>query len=77
MVEQLARLGIGKLVLIDPESVEDKNLNRVLNSGKEDAYLSRFKVHVLASAIARMGFAQEVFADSGESGKQIVDNSGG
>jgi hypothetical protein len=60
VVEQLARLGIGKLVLIDPETVEDKNLNRVLNSGKEDAYLSRFKVHVLASAIARMGFAQEV-----------------
>jgi len=60
VVEQLARLGIGKLVLIDPETVEDKNLNRVLNSGKEDAYLSRFKVHVLASAIARMGFGQEV-----------------
>lgn len=60
VVEQLARLGIGKLVLIDPETVEDKNLNRIINSTKEDAYLSRFKVNVLASAIARMGLGQEV-----------------
>jgi hypothetical protein len=60
VVEQLARLGVGKLVLIDPESVEEANLNRMLNSGKEDVFLSRPKVHVLASAIARMGLAQEV-----------------
>lgn len=60
VVEQLARLGVGRLVLVDPDPVEDKNLNRILNSGKEDAYLSRPKVHVLASAIARMGLGQEV-----------------
>lgn len=60
VVEQLARLGIGRLVLVDPEVVEEENLNRIPNSGKEDAYLSRPKVHVLASAIARMGFGQEV-----------------
>jgi len=60
VVEQLARLGVGRLVLIDPDVVEEKNLNRILNSGKEDAYLSRPKVHVLASAIARMGLGQEV-----------------
>ncbi len=60
VAEQLARLGIGRLVLVDPDLVEEKNLNRILNSGKEDAYLSRPKVHVLASAIARMGLGQEV-----------------
>ena len=60
VVEQLARLGVGRLLLVDPDIVEDKNLNRILNSGKEDAYLQRPKVHVLASAIARMGLGQEV-----------------
>lgn len=60
VVEQLARLGVGRLVLVDPDVVEEKNLNRILNSGKEDAYLKRPKVHVLASAIAHMGLGQEV-----------------
>jgi len=60
VAEQLARLGVGKLVLVDPDVVEEKNLNRILNSGKEDSYFKRYKVHAIASAIARMGFAQEV-----------------
>ena len=60
VVEQLARLGVGRIVLIDPDVVEEKNLNRILNSGKEDAYLARPKVHVMASAIARIGLGQEV-----------------
>jgi|ERR1700733_2890902 len=60
VVEQLARLGIGKLVLVDPDFVEEKNLNRILNTGKEDAYLAKPKVFALASAIARMGLGQEV-----------------
>lgn len=60
VAEQLARLGVGKLILIDPDFVEEKNLNRILNSGKEDSYLSRPKVHVIASAIAHIGLGQEV-----------------
>lgn len=60
VAEQLARLGIGRLVLVDPDVVEEKNLNRILNAGKEDAYLHRPKVEVLARAIARMGLGQEV-----------------
>lgn len=62
VVELLARLGVGRLVLIDPDHVEERNLNRILNSGKEDAYLKRPKVEVLAKAIARMGLGQEVVA---------------
>lgn len=60
VIEQLARLGVGRLVLIDPDCVEEKNLNRIVNSGKEDSYLHRPKVHVLAAAIAKMGLGQEV-----------------
>lgn len=60
VVEQLARLGLGRLVLIDPDIVEEKNLNRIVNSGKEHAYLGTPKVFALASAVARMGLGQEV-----------------
>jgi hypothetical protein len=60
VVEQLARLGVGRIVLVDPDAVEEKNLNRILNTGKEDSYLSRPKVYAIASAIARMGLGQEV-----------------
>ena len=42
------------------DSVEEKNLNRIVNSGKENAYLNCPKVHALAAAIARMGLNQEV-----------------
>jgi hypothetical protein len=60
VVEQLARLGVGRLVLVDPDHVEEKNLNRILNARREDAYLKRPKVEVMARAVASMGFATEV-----------------
>lgn len=60
VAEELARLGIGTLVLIDPDRVEEKNLNRILNSSKEDSYLGNYKVQVVARAIARMGLNQQV-----------------
>jgi hypothetical protein len=60
VIEQLARLGIGRLVLVDPDRVEEKNLNRILNATREDAYLKRPKVEVMARAIARMRFATEI-----------------
>lgn len=62
VIEQLARLGIGKLVLIDPDRVEEKNLNRILNTTMSDAKRSRSKVQVLARAIEQMGFGTEVIA---------------
>ncbi len=58
VAEQLARLGVGRLVLVDPDKVEDKNLNRILNSHKVD--VGHYKVHILASAIARMGLNQTI-----------------
>ena len=60
VTEELARLGVGKLILIDSDRVEEKNLNRILNSSKEDSYLGTYKVHALAKAIARMGLNQQV-----------------
>ena len=60
VIEQLARLGVGRMVLVDPDRVEEKNLNRILNATREDAYLKRLKVEVMARAIASMGFATEL-----------------
>lgn len=60
VVEQLARLGVGRLVLVDPDTVEEKNLNRILNTGIDDARAERPKVEVLAAAIARLGLGQDV-----------------
>ena len=53
IVEQLARLGVGELVLVDPEAVGPENLNRITNAGADD--VGRPKVEVLAEAVARMG----------------------
>jgi ThiF family/Prokaryotic homologs of the JAB domain len=47
--EQVSRLGFGRVVPIDFDHVEDKNLNRILNTTKEDAREKRLKVDVLAA----------------------------
>lgn len=60
VIEQLARLGVGRLILIDPDRVERKNLNRILNATLEDALQGRFKVHVLKRAVVAMGLGTEV-----------------
>lgn len=60
VIEQLARLGVGRLIIVDPDQVEEKNLNRILNATREDARLGRLKVEVLARAINRMGLGTEV-----------------
>lgn len=58
VVEQLARLGVGRLILVDPDIVEEKNLNRILNATMDDARADRFKVDVAAAAIARMNLGK-------------------
>lgn len=60
VVELLARLGVGRLVLIDPDIIEEKNLNRILNAGRADVSQKRLKVEVLADAIHCMGLGTEV-----------------
>ncbi len=50
--EQAARLGFGKMTLIDFDRIESKNLNRILNSREADAIAGTLKVERLAEAIA-------------------------
>jgi hypothetical protein len=60
VVEQLARLGIGSLVLVDPDHVEERNLNRILGATRADAHAHRLKVEVMARSIAAMDLGTTV-----------------
>lgn len=70
VIEQLVRLGVGKLVLVDPDKVELKNLNRILNTRRVDADNHRFKVDILKEAIASFDLGTQVQVYS----KNIYDN---
>lgn len=69
-IEQLVRLGIGEIVLIDPDKVEEKNLNRILNTTMQDAKDRRYKVSVLAAQIEKIGIGTKVIAFN----QNIFDN---
>jgi len=60
LIEQLVRLGIGRLVLVDPDVVEEKNLNRILHASMADAEAKRPKVEVMRRAIEQTGLGCEV-----------------
>ncbi len=49
--EQAARLGFGKIVPIDFDHIERRNLNRILNSTLADAVIRRKKVEMFAAAV--------------------------
>lgn len=53
VIELLARLGVGELILIDPDFVQERNLNRIVNSRYSDANRDApiSKVDSLASTI--------------------------
>ncbi|MEI9401736.1 ThiF family adenylyltransferase [Mesorhizobium argentiipisi] len=51
VVEELSRLGVGQILLIDPEIVEETNLNRLIGATGED--VGQPKVTVAARAASR------------------------
>ena len=59
-IEQLFRLGVGELVLVDPDKIEKKNLNRIIQATMQDAIKGEFKVKVLHDAIKSVGLDTEV-----------------
>jgi hypothetical protein len=63
-IEQLVRLGVGTIVIIDPDKVEKKNLNRILNTTMEDAKEGRTKVEALAKSIEKIGLGTTVITYS-------------
>jgi hypothetical protein len=51
VAEQLARLGVGEIILIDFDKIENRNLNRILNATNAD--IGSLKVEMFADAIRR------------------------
>lgn len=60
VIDQLARNAVGELVLVDPDRIEPKNLNRIVNSRGTDADRARAKVEVAREAIDALGFGTRV-----------------
>lgn len=61
-IEQLVRLGVGSIVIIDPDKVEKKNLNRILNTTMSDAVNGRTKAETLSSVIEKIGLGTKVIS---------------
>ena len=59
-IEQLVRLGVGEIVIVDPDKIEKKNLNRILNSTLKDANDGVSKVDALSKVIEQIGFGTKV-----------------
>ncbi len=55
VAEALARMGVERLVLIDPDRVELHNLDRLLHAGRRD--VGRFKVRLAAKQLKRSATA--------------------
>lgn len=60
VVEMLGRLGVGRLVLIDPDRLGVENLPRIPNATAADADAGTHKVHVLARAVEATGLGTVV-----------------
>lgn len=64
VVEELARLGVGELLVIDPEEVEATNLNRLIGSTRRDVGRPKVDVAAESAARARPGIAVTRIAGS-------------
>jgi hypothetical protein len=53
VIEALVRSGVGKLVILDYDAVEDHNLDRILNATVDDAEAGYFKAEVAWRAASR------------------------
>ena len=60
VVTLLARLGVGRLLLIDPDTVAETNLNRLHGSARQDVDDRRLKVRVLKEHVESMGLGTRV-----------------
>lgn len=60
VVEQLFRLGVGKLVLVDDDIVKELNIGRIINSTLQHAQDKRKKVDVISEAIKETGLPTSV-----------------
>ncbi|RKF32291.1 hypothetical protein BCY89_13920 [Sphingobacterium siyangense] len=68
-IEMLTRLGIGTIVLVDPDYIDTVNLNRIVGSTKEDALQKRSKVEAMQTNIRKIDIGTRVIGFE----KNVVD----
>ncbi len=61
IIELLARNCVGELVIVDPDIVEEKNLNRMVGGTINDVHQSRSKVQVMEHTVREMGLGTTVY----------------
>ena len=54
------RLGAALIVVVDDDHMEDRNVNRILNSTMQDVKGAKMKVDVLGDAVERTGLGTRV-----------------
>ena len=62
VAEAIARIGISQVILVDPDRVEEHNLDRLLNAKAND--IGRFKVDVASEAMLQHSTASRINIDS-------------
>lgn len=60
LAQQLAHLGVGRFVVIDPDCVEDTNLNRLVGATAEDAVRGTPKIEVATRVIRAVNPSADV-----------------
>ena len=60
VLEQLVRLGVGHVVLVDDDRVEDRNLNRIMFATQGDANHAELKVRAAKSHVDRIGLGTAI-----------------
>lgn len=71
IIEELARLGVGNLVVVDPDIFEEHNLNRQLlskvsNLGKAKTEAAKTRIAEINPAVTVMAYKQAFTVDNGE-----------
>lgn len=59
-IEQLFRLGVGEIVIVDDDVMKDRNVNRIVYSTMKDVEDERCKTDVLGDAVERSGLPTKV-----------------
>lgn len=64
-IEMLARLGVARQIVFEPDVVEGKNLNRIYGATRDDAEALRNKGLTLKAHVERIGLGTDIIAYEG------------
>lgn len=60
VIEQLFRLGVKNIVLVDPDKIEEKNLNRIICSRLDDVKKQKHKTDIFKDYIKGVGLGTKI-----------------